>query len=148
MAERTGKGPRGVAPKRDSQRRRRNKPASYGAADPTTGRSAAARPGLGIVDPEPMIQDLWDALQTSAESRFYSEADWQRVRMELAYGNGLLGGEKIAAQAWKTFQDALTELLVSPAAKRRAGIELKPPKDEHEAQADAKILDIASKLQA
>jgi len=139
-------------PKRDSVRRRANKPKSYGKADPTTGAAATARPSLGIVDPEPQIAGMWKALQTSAESRFYSESDWERVRAELSYGNTVLAkinaGEMVSSQAWKIFQDGLTELLISPAAKRRAGIELKPASDADAVAADAKVLELASRLQA
>jgi hypothetical protein len=121
---------------------------------------------LGIASPMQMITDLWDALQDSPESKFYSAADWQRVRLELAYGNSVLReiqhgyvqgmtkdgdpiiGNKINAGAWARFQDALTELLVSPAAKRRAGIELKPPVDPDEADADAVVKDLTARLHA
>src|SRR5213596_2764726 len=167
MPERTGKKPRGVVPKRDSQRRRRNKPASYGAAEPSADVAAPAPPRqLGIANVDPMVSDLWDALQDAPESRFYSAADWHRVRAELFYGNQVIRelkvgyiagfnkdgdavfGNKVNSQAWKTFQDALTELLVSPAAKRRAGIELKPPADPQGEAADAKIIELAEKLSA
>lgn len=141
---------RGPAPQRNSQRRRRNKPASYGAAEPVMTPAAAFRPELGIVDPTPQIRDLWNALQISAEAKFYSDADWHRVRIELAFGDQLVArlraGEQVSAQKWQQFQNALTELLVSPAAKRRAGIETQPPVDPQGQQADAKILELAAKL--
>lgn len=145
--------PRGPAPQRDSQRRRRNKPASYGAAEPVITPAAAFRPELGIADPAPQIQSLWDALQVSAEAKFYSDADWHRVRIELVYGNDLLRRladpkRSVSAPAWTAFQNALTELLVSPAAKRRAGIETQPPADPQGDAADAKILELAERLKA
>jgi hypothetical protein len=144
--------PRGPAPQRDSQRRRRNKPVSYGAAEPVMTPAAAFRPELGIDDPTPQIRDLWNALQVSAESRFYSDADWHRVRIELAFGDQLVArlraGEQVSAQKWQQFQNALTELLVSPAAKRRAGIETQPQVDPQGVVADAKILELAERLKA
>lgn len=151
MAGKTGQKAGGPPPQRNSQRRRRNKPKSYGAADPVLTPAAAFRPELGIADPTPQIRDLWNALQVSAEAKFYSDADWHRVRIELAYGDALLrqiaGGTKINAQAWTAFQNALTELLVSPAAKRRAGIETQPVvADAAAASADAKIIQIAAAL--
>ena len=70
----------GPAPKPASKRRRYNKPATYGAAEPVT---APAAPGqnreLGIDAPHKLVVDMWSALQDSAEARFYSEADWARV---------------------------------------------------------------------
>jgi hypothetical protein len=92
--------------------------------------------------------DLWDSLQDSPESKFYSAADWQRVRATLAYGDRVLRQDKINSQAWKMFFDGLTELLISPAAKRRAGIELKPAMDSDEAEADAEVAEIDRTLRA
>ena len=78
-----------------------------------------------------LVTDLWDALQESAESRFYSEADWARVRLELWFANqSLTSGKPISGNAWAAVQHGLTELLISPAAKRRAAIELKPPEPD------------------
>jgi hypothetical protein len=143
---------RGPAPQRDSQRRRRNKPVSYGAAEPVMTEAAAFRPELGIVDPTPQIQELWDALQGSAEARFYSDADWHRVRIELAFGDRLvatlLDGGNVSGTKWQHFQNALTELLISPAAKRRAGIETRPPVDLQGDAAEAKIFELAERLKA
>jgi hypothetical protein len=146
------KGPRGPAPQPNSQRRRRNKPVSHGAANPVEGKAAAKRPELGIESPTQLIQDLWDSLQGSVEAKFYSASDWHRVRAELTHGNGLLrsiaNGDPVSAQSWKAFQDALTELLVSPAAKRRAGIELKPPTDPDEDEAEATVTELRAKIRA
>ena len=77
---------------------------------------------------------MWKALANSVESQFYSDADWERARMELWYMNGLLTGERpLTAPAWSTVQKGLSELLVSPADKRRAGIALqKAAVDEDE----------------
>lgn len=135
----------GPPPKRDSQRRRRNTPASYGKAEPEiAGTGAPAPDDLGITDCDAMIVDLWDALQASAEAKYYSDADWQRVRLELRYGSMLLrGGRTPGAQAWATFQAGLNALLVSAADKRRAGIELKPHMgDPDEMAADDALADV------
>jgi hypothetical protein len=78
----------GVPPKPESKRRRRNKPASYGAARPTT--APAAEPTtreLGIDGAHPLVQDLWDTVQQSCEAAFYSETDWGWLRRELWYAN-------------------------------------------------------------
>ena len=135
----------GPPPVRDSQRRRRNKPASYGAANnEIVGEGTPAPEDHGIIDCHPMIEDLWDALTTSVEAKFYSDADWQRVRLELYYGHMLLTGNSIpGAMAWKTFQDGLSAQLVSAADKRRAGIELKPHKaDPDDQAADEALADV------
>ena len=73
-----------------------------------------------------MVVDLWAALDSSVEGRFYSAADWQRARWELWYANEVMTtGQVPSANQWTTIQRGLDELLVSPAVKRRAGIELR-----------------------
>jgi hypothetical protein len=116
--------PRGPAPKPDSQRRRAQTPASYGLAEAVVAGTAAEQPKLGY-KAHKMITDMWKALAISVESQFFSAADWERARMEMWFANGLLTGERpLTAPAWSTVQKGLSELLVSPADKRRAGIAL------------------------
>lgn len=132
----------GPPPKVDSQRRRGNKPASYGAADAEVAGDAAPPPReLGIDNPHPLIVELWESLQRSVEAKYYSEADWHRVRLELQYGSQLLQGNRTpGAQAWATFQAGLNTILVSPADKRRVGIELKPTKADEDDEAAEEAL--------
>jgi hypothetical protein len=63
-------------------------------------------------------------VQTSAEARFYSEADWARLRLELWNANELLSsGKPITGNAWATVQHGLNAMLISPAEKRRCVVE-------------------------
>jgi hypothetical protein len=119
----------GPAPKPASKRRRRTKPATYGAAEPVTALAAHVQERtLGIENPHRLVADMWAVVQESAEARFYSEADWARLSMELWFANAVLtSGKPISGQTWAAVQHGLTELLISPAAKRRAAIELQPP---------------------
>jgi hypothetical protein len=117
--------PRGPAPKPAGVRRRRNKPESYGSAEPMVAGQADEQPPLGFEAHE-LVVDLWAALGRSVEGQFYSAADWQRARWELWYANRVLtAGQAPSAHQWSAVQRGLDELLVSPAVKRRAGIELK-----------------------
>jgi hypothetical protein len=122
----------GPAPKPASKRRRRTPPRTYGAATPVTAPAAPVGDReLEIEDPHPLVIGMWEALGRSVESKFFSHADWQRVRWELWHANETM--RKPTAAAWDTVQHGLNELLVSPAAKRRAAIELKaagPDSDE------------------
>jgi hypothetical protein len=118
------------APNRDSQRRRRNRPASYGAAEPTTAPAAdrALARDLGIDNPHPLIASMWDTVQSSCESRFYSDSDWARLRFELWFANrAMCSGRPVSGHTWAAIQHGLNEMLLSPAIKRRASIELKRP---------------------
>ena len=117
----------GVPPKPESKRRRRNVPASYGAAKPVVAAgTAAAQPDLGF-DAHPLVVDMWAALAVSAESKFFSHADWERARWELWYANQSMVSGRPTGSAWEAIQHGLGALLVSPADKRRAGIEMKAP---------------------
>lgn len=118
--------PRGPVPKREDQRRRANKPESHGQAVPVTAGAASEQPDELGFEAHPIVQALWDVLGESVEAKFYSPADWQRVRLELFYASHTLSSGKISSMAWTAVQSGLSELLVSPADKRRAGIELQP----------------------
>jgi hypothetical protein len=115
-------------PKPDSKRRRSAKPKSYGDATPTTA-PAAARAStreLGIDGAHPLIASIWDTVQESCEAAFYSDCDWVRLRLELWHANREMASSRPSAQAWTAVQHGLSELLLSPAVKRRAGIEVRP----------------------
>ena len=127
--------PRGPAPK--PQRRRRNKPESYGEAEPMVAGPPDEQPPLGF-DAHELVVNLWSALGQSVEGQFFSAADWQRARMEMWFTSALMtAGVVPTANQWSTVQRGLDELLVSPAVKRRAGIELRP--QGVDADADAAV---------
>ena len=117
--------PRGPAPKPASQRRRRTKPESYGAAEPTVAGQGDEQPPLGFGAHE-LVVDLWAALGSSVEGQFYSAGDWQRARLELWFADRVMTPTRCRRRImWTAVQRGLDELLVSPAVKRRAGIELR-----------------------
>ena len=68
---------------------------------------------------------MWDTVQESCEAAFYSDADWERRRLELWFANHTMASGRPSGQAWDAAQHGLNEMLLSPAIKRRAGIELK-----------------------
>ena len=106
-----------------------SQPASYGAAEPVTAPAASVQDReFGIEDPvHKLVADMWQVVQNSAESRFYSEADWARLRLELWNANEILtSGKPITGNAWATVQHGLNAMLISPAEKRRCAIEVKP----------------------
>lgn len=127
--------PRGPVPKPPAQRRRRNKPAP-GAAKPVVVSPPDEQPALGF-DAHQLVADLWTALGQSVEGQFFSTADWARARLEMWYVNAVMtSGQVPSAHQWSAVQRGLDELLVSPAVKRRAGIELKKCVDGDAVAAD------------
>ena len=131
---------KGPNPKPASKRRRRTAPVSYGKAQPITVTTAATVDHELGFDAHPMVDRMWEALQTSCESRFYSIADWQRARFELWHCDQVLKGERITAASWAQIQAGLGALLVSPADKRRAGIEVVPSGRDEDADAAVSMM--------
>ena len=96
-----------------------------GAAEPVLAGQSDEQPPLGFEAHE-LVVDLWAVLGSSVEGQFYSAADWQRARWELWYASTVMtAGQVPSANMWTSIQRGLDELLVSPAVKRRAGIELR-----------------------
>ena len=119
----------GPVPKPPSKRRRVEQPKSYGGAAPVVVPAAGVHDReLGFDGPvHKLIESMWEALAESCEARFYSAADWERARLELWHANTLLVSEQpIRANSWSAVQNGLSALLISPAEKRRCGIELTP----------------------
>lgn len=138
----------GPVPKKASQRRRRNTPASQGEAADVTVSGATDQPELGF-DAHPMVTDMWLALAVSVEGQFFSHADWQRARFELWFVNNVMQSGRVGAQAWQAIQAGLSALLISPADKRRVGIELKKVTvDPDEEAAVAQLDDYRAALQS
>jgi hypothetical protein len=69
-----------------------------------------------------------------------AKADWERGRLEMFYANALLTGRRqLSPSAWSTVQAGMNELLLSPAIKRRAGVELKRAAGDADADAAAMV---------
>lgn len=131
----------GPPPKRGDQRRRRNIPKTQEVSGVDTTGVAVDQPPLGF-DAHDLVVDLYAALAEGVEGKFYSAADWQRARIELHFLNGLLlAGRVPGAQAWTAVQAGFNALLVSPADKRRTGIELQRKKVDPDE--DAAVLQMA-----
>ncbi len=107
-----------------------------GVAEPTVAGPGDEQPPLGF-DAHELVTDLWAALAQSVEGQFFSTTDWQRARWELWYANRVMtAGQVPSANQWTSIQRGLDELLVSPAVKRRTGIELKRAVDDDAMAAD------------
>jgi len=73
-----------------------------------------------------LVVDLWTVLGSSVEGQFYSAGDWQRARLEMWFADRVMRSDQVpSSNQWTAVQRGLDELLVSPAVKRRAGIELR-----------------------
>ena len=102
-----------------------------GVAEPVLAGQADEQQPL-VFDAHELVADLWSALGSSVEGQFFSAADWARARLEMWHADKLVRSGQPTANQWAAVQRGLDELLISPAVKRRAGIELR----KHAADAD------------
>jgi len=102
-----------------------------GVAEPVLAGQADEQQPL-VFDAHELVADLWSALGSSVEGQFFSAADWARARLEMWHADELVRSGQPTANQWAAVQRGLDELLISPAVKRRAGIELR----KHAADAD------------
>lgn len=123
----------GPLPKVASQRRRRNKPKSYGEAEAVKVASQLVKkPPLSLPfdDPEEkphkLVSSFWNSLGKSAvDTSSWTAAEWQRARISMWMLDGHLKGRRaMGAQAMDSIMKQLDSLLISPAEKRRLGIEI------------------------
>lgn len=112
----------GPVPKRSDQRRRRN--VSDG---PTLTKGASGgAPAVPEADPEwhRIAADWFESLKDSGQSHYYEASDWATaVYVAEAMSRNLKSG-KFSAQLFQAVQSAMTELLTTEGARRRARVEL------------------------
>lgn len=90
-------------------------------------------PELGLDDPHPLVTDLYQAMQDSAQARFFEPTDWaiarftlDQINKELNYGVGAIPAMKLTA-----FNQLLASLLVTEGDRRRMRIEIeRKPEDQ------------------
>ncbi|UQI46730.1 hypothetical protein M1P56_21435 [Streptomyces sp. HU2014] len=109
-------------PKRSGQRRRRN----VGDGPPLVKAGAGAAPVVPLPSEEwhPIAADWFQALQESGQSQFYEQSDWATaVYVAEAMSRSLISG-KFSAQLFQSVMSAMTDLLTTEGARRRARVEL------------------------
>lgn len=134
-------GERGPAPKRESQRRRQNKPDR-----PITKSVAAGRVVVPVPNGKwhPVAKSWFVSLGESGQSRFYEPSDWAlaslvaesmsrdlRPKVVGVSGDGrpVKASAPISGASMSAYLKAMSDLLVSEAGRRRASIELERPGD-------------------
>jgi hypothetical protein len=124
-------GTRGPIPKRDAERRRRNKP------DVETDTVQI----VGDVD-VPDVDPTWHAIATdwyrslakSGQSKRFEPSDWAAARLVAHDMTRHLNSARFSSQALAALWSAMTDLLTTEGARRRVRMEIerKPPKDDGE----------------
>ena len=114
----------GEPPKRDEQRRRRNKRQIPVEKIPG---GAPAPPELALVDPHPLAVSLFEALKCSPESAYLTPAGWERARVSAHVLSMQLRSDRVSPTTYKAIQSDWKALLIDAGELRRLGIEVQRP---------------------
>lgn len=87
------------------------------------------QPPLRVVDPHPMVLDLWEALGRSVQAQIYEPSDWALAQVAAEATNQLLNAQRMSAQMLKEVNTMWGDLMVSEASRRRVGM-LRVPEQE------------------
>lgn len=130
----------GPVPKRQDQRRRRNKTQPV---DTVQVSGAVEIPDLGLTDVHPLAKDLYESLKTSGQARFYEPSDWQRARLMVDMLSDLLYSDKRSSMMYSAIQQDLRDLMVCEADRRRLKMEIQRGEADSSEQ-DARVAQMAA----
>lgn len=119
----------GPPPKRQAQRRRRNKPEGPTLVSVPAGAAASADPKTKVprVSPSwhPLMKDWFRSLKESDQSVFYQSSDWQTARLLAeVMSQELNSGEGVKASMLAEFNRAAASLMTTEGERRRLRVEL------------------------
>jgi hypothetical protein len=120
-------GERGPVPKRKAERRRRNK-----GSDPETVPALTAAVDAPPANEEwhPAATDWYGSLSLSGQAQFYEPSDWEAARLVAGELSAYLRAPKRSAMMFSHLWSAMTDLLTTEGARRRAAIEVERAGDE------------------
>lgn len=131
----------GPVPKRSTERRRRNKPEG---AEVTTVPAATHSAQCPPADESwhQIARDWYDSLARSGQAVFYEPSDWATARYVAEAMSRGLSSSRFSAQLFAAVSSAMTELLTTEGARRRARLEIERGKPgEKEKPAGVTALD-------
>lgn len=131
----------GPVPKRSSERRRRNKPDGVEVTSvPATESSAECPPADEAW--HQIARDWYESLAESGQAVFYEPSDWATARYVAEAMSRGLQSSRFSAQLFAAVSSAMTELLTTEGARRRARLEIERGKlGEDEKPAGVTALD-------
>lgn len=110
----------GPAPKRSSQRRRRN----VVDIDRVELAGTVEAPPLAVEDVHPLAADLYESLKASGQARWYEPSDWARAQLLVWSLSKMLNSGRPSAMLLAALQKDMDALLVSEAERRRVRMEI------------------------
>lgn len=130
----------GPIPARSDQRVRRNQ--DEGPIEKVSIIGPVVVPELDIVRPHPLVVDLYEALKTSGQAKFYEPSDWQYARLAMHFVNKLVRNSKPSAMMLSSVNTMLTPLLMTEGERRRVRMEVERNQTEGE------LIDVAEMFRA
>ena len=102
-------------------------------------------PELGISDPHPLVEEFWEALKASGQSKYYEPSDWVYAKFTLHMINQGLNTGRLGAAHLQQYNVMLANLLVSEGERRRARLEIERRPD---GLGDGKVLSASERFKA
>jgi hypothetical protein len=129
-------GERGPVPKRNAQRRRRNKESKAETAPALTGEVEA--PPV-VKSWAPAARRWYESLADSGQAQFFEPSDWQAAQLVAGELSVYLRSKKRSAMMWSHIWTAMTDLLTTEGARRRLKIEIERPTADDEGAEDSEV---------
>ena len=131
----------GPVPKRSTERRRRNKPEGVQVEQVPVVTPVVECPPADE-SWHPIARDWYDSLAQSGQAVFYEPSDWATARYVAEAMSRGLQASRFSAQLFAAVSSAMTELLTTEGARRRARLEIERGKSgEEKKPADVTALD-------
>lgn len=127
-------------PKRSDQRRRQNK---SNTVEKVFVSGAVEPPELNLQDPHPIAVDMYEALKSSGQARYFEPSDWQRARLMCEMVSRLLLSKRLSSTLYATIQQDMNELLFTEATRRRVRMEIERG-DVDTSEQDARVSQMAA----
>ena len=112
---------RGPVPKRDAERRRRNKPETTGETVKIVG---AVRVPAADKTWHPIARRWYLSLKRSGQAQFYEPSDWMTAKYTADLMSRLLNDDRPSAEMVKALNPLMASLLTTEGERRRVRMEI------------------------
>lgn len=128
---------RGPVPKRQSQRRRQNKPEK---TDQVKAHGKVAVPEVSETW-HPVAKDWFKSLAESGQAQFFEPSDWQGARFVAEAMTENLNAGRFSAQLFASVWTAMGELLTTEGSRRRVRLEIERETGDPDEEAAVAAID-------